>query len=133
MPGLSKQQVQDLIPEIVIADSEPIDDSGWCKFDSVETTEQCVARIKDLLRDFKDFYRENREKVQGKTFVAITHGSFLSTMSCLFTNNIGVADLDFFIPENNSVTIIDFMDVKQEQKEFVDCRLTGFNLKLKGH
>ncbi len=76
-------------------------------------------------------YKANRDEMKGKTLLAITHGAFLNTLACVFTNNIGNAEQDFFIPENSSVTILDIEEVKQNHKEFVDCKLTAFNLKLK--
>lgn len=65
-----------------------------------------------MLKDFKDMYKADREAYAGKTFVAITHGTFLNYIVCYFTNNLGNAPLEFFLPENNSVTILDFSDVK---------------------
>lgn len=84
-----------------------------------------------MIKDFKEMYRSDREKFAGKTFIAISHGSLLSTLACVFTNNLANASLECFIPENNSLSILDFADVKEGQKDFVDCKLTGFNLKLK--
>lgn len=95
-----------------IAETEFIDDAGWNKREIIEDTKQCAERAKDLIREFKDYFRENRETVKGKTFIGITHGAFLNTLACVFTNNLDNASLDFFIPENNSVTILDFDDVK---------------------
>ena len=62
----------------------------------------------------------------------MTHGTFLNTLACVFTNNIAQAPTAFFIPENSSVSILDFSDVKLDDgREFVDCKLTAFNLKLR--
>ena len=130
-PGITREQALEMIPDMIIGEGEAIDDEGWYKHKEIESTDQCLARIKDLLKDFKDFYRANKEQVHGKTFVSITHGSFLNTLGCMFTNNLGNAQADFFIPENNSVSILDFSEVKEGQKEYVDCRLTAFNLKIK--
>ena len=75
-------------------------------------------------------YKAKSEVVADKTFVAIAHGYFLNTLACLFTNNLGNVSQQFFIPENNSITILEYADVKQDKKEFVDCKLTAYNLKL---
>ncbi len=130
-PGMSREAAQKLLPDMIIPETEPINEKGWYHEPHVEDNNKCIARCKDLVKDFKEIYRSNREKYEGKTFVAISHGSFLNTLACTFTNNVPQASLDFFIPENNSVTILDFADVKEGTKEFVDCKLTAFNLKLK--
>lgn len=75
-------------------------------------------------------YRSDREKHGKSTYLAVCHGNLQNVLACMFTNNLGNADLEFFIPENNSLTILDFADVKEGVKEFVDCKLTAYNLKV---
>jgi broad specificity phosphatase PhoE len=120
-----------VLPDLVIDSArESIDEEGWWKSDRVETSQECVERVKEAVKELKDIYRaapENRKKV----YFAITHGAFLSTLGCVFTNNIDIANEDFFIPENNSIAILDFEEVTQNHKTFVDCKLTAFNLKIK--
>ncbi len=130
-PGMSKAKVQELLPDIIIPENEPIDEHGWWKSPEIENMEQCVARVKDIVKDFKEMYKSDREKYGGKTFVAISHGSLLSTLACIFTNNLANVNLECFIPENNSLSILDFVEVKEGQKDYIDCRLTAFNMKLK--
>ena len=79
-----------MIPDLKISDSEPIDDKGWWKSETIETTTQCIARIKEVLKEFKEFYKAS--DAQGKTFVAISHGYFLNCMACMFTNNLANSD-----------------------------------------
>jgi len=65
--------------------------------------------------------------------VSIAHGSLLSIIACMLTNNMGNAEKDFFVPENNSLTVLDFFLNKKEGtgpdsgKEYVDVKLTAFN------
>ena len=97
---------------MIIEESQIIDEKGWWKGDKIESSDQCTSRIKDLLKEFKEMFKANREALSGKTLVAIAHGTFLNNLACLFTNNVANAHLEFFIPENNSMTILDFADVK---------------------
>ena len=50
----------------------------------------------------------------------------------MFTNNVANSELNLFIPDNNSITILDLIlrhdDYKN--KDFVDAQLVAFNLKL---
>ena len=87
-PGLSKEQVLTIMPDLIIPESENINEKGWYHHQQIEDITKCIARCKDLVRDFKELYRSNREKYMGKTFVAISHGSLMSTLACTFTNNI---------------------------------------------
>ncbi|TNV73685.1 hypothetical protein FGO68_gene6310 [Halteria grandinella] len=130
-PGMSKQKTLEIMPDLVIDEKETIDDEGWWKAEKVETTLQCIERVKEVIKEFKELYRDPTQDNKNKTFLAVTHGAFLNTLACVFTNNIASADQDFFIPENNSVTILDIEEVQQNHKQFVDCKLTAFNLKIK--
>lgn len=90
-PGLNREQALQYVPDLQITDDQAIDEVGWWKNETVETTEQCIARIKELMKDFKELYKSNREAYQGKTFICISHGTFLNNLACVFTNNIGNA------------------------------------------
>ncbi len=128
---MSRENAQKMLPDMIIPETEPINENGWYHESEFEDTNKCIAQCKDLVRDFKELYKQNRDKFQGKTLVAITHGSFLSTLGCNLINNVPSCPLEFFIPKKNSVSILDFSNVKERAKEFVDCKLTAFNLKLK--
>jgi hypothetical protein len=41
-PGLSKEQVEELVPGIIIPEGAAIDEGGWWKAKQIETTDQCV-------------------------------------------------------------------------------------------
>ena len=47
-----------------------------------------MVRAKELMKDFKELYREN----EGKTLLGVCHGGFLNTIACMFTNNLGKSD-----------------------------------------
>ena len=64
--------------------------------------------MKEVFRNFKDLHKGNKELVM----LAVCHGTFINTMMCTFTNNLQIVKQEFFIPENNSLTIIDFVDEK---------------------
>lgn len=44
-------------------------------------------------------------------------------MICMFTNNVGNAHLDFLIPDNNSLSVVEFKLKRDEtkNKDFVDA------------
>lgn len=128
---MPRSKALEILPDLIIDENQTFDEEGWWKSSSVETTQQCVERVKEVIKEFKELYRSNKDEYKGKTLLAVTHGAFLNTLACVFTNNIAMADQDFFIPENNSVTILDIEEVKQGPKEFVDCKLTALNLKIR--
>lgn len=83
-----------------------------------------------MIKDFKDMYTEN----VGKNFVAICHGSYMNTIACMFTNNLNNTDAGAFSPDNNSIALLDFFINKNEylgeSKEFIDVKLTAYNMIL---
>ena len=97
-PGLTREQALKIMPDLIIPESEVINEKGWYLSAEIEDINKCIARCKDLVRDFKEIYRSNRDKYMGKTFVAVSHGSMMSTLACTFTNNVPQAPLEFFIP-----------------------------------
>ena len=61
-PGMSREAAQKLLPDMIIPETEPINEKGWYHEPHVEDINKCIARCKDLVRDFKELYRSNRDK-----------------------------------------------------------------------
>ncbi len=51
-----------MLPDMIIPETEPINEKGWYHESQVEDINKCIARCKDLVRDFKELYKSNREK-----------------------------------------------------------------------
>lgn len=60
-PGLSIQQARQIVPELEIDEKNEIliDENGWYKKPQIETTEECIARGKEVIRSFKEVYKSN--------------------------------------------------------------------------
>lgn len=50
----------------------------------------------------------------GQTILAVSHGKFLNTLACMFTNNLGNEEAKLFIPENNAFAVLNFFLNKNE-------------------
>jgi broad specificity phosphatase PhoE len=81
-----------------------------------------------VIKDLKEMYYSNI----GKTILVVTHGGFLNYLLCTYTNNVPNSSSEFFIPENNSISIMEFKERYDEfkQKNFVDAYLVAYNLQL---
>ena len=67
-----------------------------------------------------------------KTILVVSHGAFLNSLACIFTNNLHHSEKNFFLPDNNSLTILDLSDELggREDKGYVEARLVAYNLRI---
>ena len=74
-------------------------------------------------------YAENLNK----TILIVSHGTLLNYLMCNYTNNVPNATSEFFIPENNSISVIELKERWDDckAKTFIDANLVAYNLHLK--
>ena len=56
LPGLTKDETKEIIPELVIDEeqSKLIDEKGWFKLDYFEETDHAITRAKEVIGLFKE-------------------------------------------------------------------------------
>ena len=81
MGGLTREQVQEIIPDIKIAEDQKINEKGWNFMETLETNEDLVERIKLFIKDLKDMHRQDPHQ----TVLLISHGHFLGIMLLMLT------------------------------------------------
>ena len=128
-PGLNKIQMQELCEDIIVNEDQDVTDTkGWHENrKEVETTAEFHERVKEVVRDWKEMHKFNKDK----TFLCISHGCFLRVLMLTLTCQMSLL-CDNFHPKNNSLTILDFIDVKNPgtNTEYVDVKIQAFNLQL---
>lgn len=128
-PGLNRKEVTEILPDIIIGEDQEItDDEGWYKKETIETTEELIERVKDVVRDFKEFHRKN----PNETIVVISHGCFLRTLMSVLTAQHHLLPEARFHSNNNSLTILDLETMTSDKPplEYVDVKLMAYNLQL---
>ena len=77
--GLSKNEVIEIIPELIITEeqSKLIDETGWNRFEEVETTDGSIKRSKEVISLFKEMAKS---EMKDKTLLAVSHGYFLHAL-----------------------------------------------------
>ena len=113
-PGLSRSQVVDLFPELIIPEdeAEQLTEEGWCHLQAKEIREEVIQRAKLCLQKFKDMAKQS---MRGKTILAVSHGMFIHNLACVLmqaTNDTQMVEAYTHNPQNNSLMIIDF-DVEE--------------------
>lgn len=60
-PGMSKEEVLQLVPGIIVDDKNSllINENGWWKNELKENNEECTLRIKECIKDYKEIYKIN--------------------------------------------------------------------------
>ena len=94
----------------------------------METTEEMLERIKEVLRDLKNMHHKNPDS----THLLISHGCFLRVLMCLLTNQQHMClgpNPASFQANNNSLTILDFATMEKNERA-VDVKLLAYNLQL---
>ena len=116
---MKKTEAEEIVPGIVIdeVNEKLIDEEGWFKLGRLETGEESLARVKEVVKTLKEKY----EEFKGQTVLVVTHGAFLNDLICTYTNNVSNSKRDYYIVENNSITIMDFEHKKDGAREFVDA------------
>lgn len=86
-------------------DNEVADNEGWYKNQTIETHEECILRVKDVVRDLKELHKTAAAPDQ--TVLIISHGGFLRYLMCILTGQHGLLPEARFHAMNNSITIVD--------------------------
>ena len=125
-PGLSTEEVKEVIPDIVIDENQKISELGWNIRDTVENHEEVAARIKDVIRDFKEEHKKNPDQ----TILLVSHGFFMKQLMIQLTSQQNLMPHCRFLSNNNSIMIVDFVTCQTQQSSFVEARLQAYNLQL---
>ena len=125
-PGLSREEVLEIVPELVIDGDQPINDKGWYLQEHLETHEEMLLRVKEVVRLLKEQHRQTPDN----TLLLISHCGFLEYLFALLTNQQPLLQSNDFSACNNSVTIVDLLNVSTQKSEFVEARLAAYNLQL---
>jgi len=120
-PGVPNSEALRRIPNLSIPEGAAISEEGWWFSDHVETNEECMTRVKKVLKVLKEMAPGN----EGKTFMMVSHGGFLNNLCCLLTGQAEKAGNDPYIPENNSMTILE-VPVGEESSR---VKMVAYNLK----
>ena len=137
-PGLNMTQAKEILPQLQIPDSEAAifgdEHSGWFKQDAPETIQESLLRVKESVRGFKQLAKN---ELRDKTVLIVTHGQYLHYLTCILLGQCDQATVesDFYLPFNNSLTIVDF-DVHETPtqevgyEERAEGRLVAHNLHI---
>ena len=86
-PGLNKKQIKSIIDDIIIDEENEVDEEeGWFKKDTIETDEEMLERVKDLIRYYKDLHNQNPDQ----TILSIAHGMTLRYLMAIITNQMNL-------------------------------------------
>ena len=125
-PGLNKKEMLELCPDLEVGREKVTDTQGWFegRNDHIETEEEMGERIKEVLREMKEWHRQNPNQV----ILCISHGCFLRMLMSILTQQ--TQKIGAYQSANNSMTIVDFSDERNEgiDKNYVEARLMGYNI-----
>ena len=81
------------MPDIQIDEENSVSDTqGWYTKETVETYQECTLRVKEVIRELKEWHKENPDQ----TILMISHGCFLRCLKCVLTVGGGNFEKDTY-------------------------------------